>query len=300
MKLNIRSGIKHLCYKGWLNWIPDKSYLKILYKASFGQKLDIDKPKSYNEKLQWIKLFDRKPEYSVMVDKVAVRDYISNTIGEKYLIPSLGIWDSPNDINFDLLPNQFVIKCNHNSGKGMCICKDKSKLDIELTRKELKKGLKEKYYYIGREWPYKNVKPKILAEKYMTDESGSELKDYKVMCFEGEPRLIEVHMGRFTDHQTQDIYDTDWNKTTITQGNDKSYGESDFTLPKPRCFDEMITLSRKLSQGLHHLRVDWYSINGKLYFGELTFFDGSGFVAYDDPQNDLMLGSWINLPIDGE
>ena len=298
MKVKIRSAIKYICYHGWLNWIPDRQYLEILFSASLGQKLNLSAPKSYNEKLQWIKLNDRKKEYSAMVDKVAVRSFIKSRIGAEYLIPSIGIWSSPDEIDFDSLPNQFVLKCNHNSGKGMCICKDKSKLDISAARRKLKEGLKERYYLVGREWPYKNVKPKILGEQYMVDESGVELKDYKVMCFEGEPKLIELHMGRFTNHQTQDFYDIKWNKTDISQGNDESYGMSNIQVERPDCLDEMLELSRKLATGIHHLRVDWYVINGKLYFGELTFFDGSGFVPYDNPDNDLLLGSWIKLPCD--
>ena len=298
MKKKILSGIKYLCYHGWLNWLPDKPYIKLLYYASFDRKLNLDSPKSYNEKLQWLKLYERNEQYSTMVDKVAVRSYIKDRIGEEYLIPSIGVWNAADEIQFDVLPDQFVLKCSHNSGKGMCICKDKKSLDFDSARKQLRKGLKEKYYFIGREWPYKNVTPRILGEKYMVDESGSELKDYKVMCFEGEPKLIELHMGRFTEHQTQDFYDTNWKKTAISQGNDKDYKKSDITLPKPECLDEMLRLSGKLAEGIHHLRVDWYVINGKLYFGELTFFDGSGFVAFDDANDDLLLGSWIKLPSD--
>ena len=294
----ILSGIKYLCYHGWLNWLPDKPYIKLLYYASFSHKLDLDNPRSYNEKLQWLKLNERNEQYSIMVDKVAVRSYIKDRIGEEYLIPSIGVWNSEEEIQFDSLPEQFVLKCNHNSGKGMCICKNKKELDFDYVKKQLRKGLKEKYYLIGREWPYRMVHPKILGERFMVDESGDELKDYKVMCFEGEPKLIELHMGRFTNHQTQDFYDTNWEKTSISQGNDKDYGMSDIKIPKPECLDEMLQLSRKLAEGIHHIRVDWYVINGKLYFGELTLFDGSGFVAYDDPQNDLLLGSWIELPID--
>ena len=294
----ILSGIKYICYLGWFNWIPDEVYLKLLYYASIGKRLNLRKPKTYNEKLQWLKLNDRKDQYTKMVDKITVREYVKECIGEEYLIPLIGVWNSVDDIDFNTLPEQFVLKCNHNSGKGMCICKNKSTLSIETVKKELNKGLKEKYYLSGREWPYKNVKPKILGEKYMVDESGIELKDYKVMCFEGEPKLIELHMGRFSEHQTQDFYNTKWEKTNISQGKDKHYGMSNLIVQKPDCLEEMLNYSRILAKGLHHLRVDWYIINGKLFFGELTFFDGSGFVSYDDPANDLLLGSWINLPCD--
>lgn len=270
--------------------LPDKLYLKIKYRLILRQKLDLNKPKTFNEKLQWLKLYDRKPEYTTYVDKYAVREYISKTLGKEYLIPLLGVWDDPEEINFDALPNQFVLKCNHNSGLGMCICTDKSKLDIEKTKKELKKGLKQNYYWSGREWPYKNVKPCIIAEQYMVDESGYELKDYKVLCFSGQPELIQIHRGRFGDH-TQDFYDTNWNKLDITQG----LPLSDVTLEKPAFLEEMLSLSRALSAGIPHLRVDWYYVDGQLYFGELTFFDASGFDAFEPDEINNKLGDLIHI-----
>ncbi len=278
------------------SFIPDETYLKIMFRYYVGKKLNISTPQTYNEKLQWIKLNDRKPIYTVMVDKVKARQFVSERIGEEYLIPSIGIWDSPNEIDFDSLPAQFVLKCNHNSGKGMIICKDKSSLDIDNTKKLLREGLEENYYYLGREWPYKDVPRKILGEKYMVDESGKELKDYKVMCFNGEPKVIELHMGRFTNHQTQDFYDTKWNKLNISQNMVSQYKTSNDITPPPPALEEMIDLSRILAENTLHLRVDWYSVNGRLFFGELTFFDGSGFDPYDRYEDDLMLGSWITLP----
>lgn len=279
-----------------MTFLSDETFIKAVFKFRVGYKINLDCPQTYNEKLQWIKLYDRNPRYTAMVDKVQVRDYISKTIGEKYLIPCLGVWNSEEDINFDELPNQFVLKCNHNSGLGMCICKDKSKLNINNVKAELRRGLNQDYYYHSREWPYKDVPKKIIGEKFLVDESGKDLKDYKVMCFNGEPKLIELHMGRFTDHQSQDFYDIDWNKTNITQSGLSLYGSSKSVMPKPVTLDEMLKLSKILSQGIPHVRVDWYSIEEKLYFGELTFFDGSGFDPYDNPEDDLLLGSWIKLP----
>ena len=216
-------------------------------------------------------------------------------IGEEYLVPLIGAWNTPDEIDFSTLPDQFVLKCNHNSGTGMCICKDKASINIEEVKDNLWKGLKEDYFYLGREWPYKNVKRKILCEKYLVDESGTELKDYKVMCFNGEPKLIELHSGRFTDHQAQDFYDLDWNKTDITQGVISVFGASSVTIPKPNTLEKMLDFSRILSRGIPHVRIDWYSINENLYFGEMTFFDGSGFDPYDRFEDDLLLGSWIKL-----
>ncbi len=277
-------------------FIPDETYLNIMFKFYMDKKLDLNNPRSYNEKLQWLKLHDRKPEYTIMVDKVRVRELVAQKIGAQYLIPLVGVWDNQEDIDFDKLPNRFVLKCNHNSGLGMCICKDKSKLDYARVRNELKKGLSENYYYLGREWPYKDVPRKIICEKFMVDESGEELRDYKVLCFNGEPKLIELHRGRFTDHQTQDYYDVNWNKTAITQNIAAHYGASTDIAPRPSTLEEMLELSRIMSADIPMVRMDWYSVNGKLYFGEMTFFDGSGFVPYDKEEDDLLIGSWIRLP----
>ena len=277
--------------------IPDEMYLKLEYKFHVGKRLNLKNPQTFNEKLQWLKLNDRKAIYTIMVDKVEARDYIAERIGEQYLIPLIGVWENPDDIDFDSLPDQFVLKCNHNSGKGMCICKDKSKINIDKVKQELKEGLAENYYLHGREWPYKDVPRRIIGEQYMVDESGNGLKDYKVLCFNGEPKLIELHMGRFTNHQTQDFYDTNWNKTTISQSGLSCYQITNDVFPRPAVLEEMLRLSRTLSEGILHIRVDWYIVNGKLYFGELTFFDGAGFDPFDNPADDLMLGSWITLPI---
>lgn len=277
-------------------FIPDVLYLKMAYKFYMGKRLNLNNPQTYNEKLQWLKLYNRKPEYTMMVDKVKVRDYVADKIGKEYLIPIIGVWNSPDEIDFNKLPNQFVLKCNHNSGTGMCICKDKTQLDFEEVRRNLQKGLYENYYYLGREWPYKNVQRKIIGEKYMVDESGEELRDYKVLCYNGEPRLIELHQGRFTDHQSQDYYDINWNKTSISQNGTSVYKATDSTFPKPKNLDIMLDLSRVLAKGIPHVRVDWYLVDGKLFFGELTFFDGSGFDPFDNQEDDLMIGSWIDLP----
>lgn len=276
----------------FFDWMPDSWYLQMKYKQCMGYSLNLSNPKTFNEKLQWLKLHDRKPEYTMMVDKYAVRKYIADTIGEEYLIPLLGVWDNPDDIDFDALPNQFVLKCNHNSGLGMCICKDKAKLDIAKVKAELRKGLKQDYYLTCREWPYKNVKRRIIAEKYMSDEGNEELSDYKVLCFNGEPKLIEVHKGRFYGNHTADNYDESWNKTDIEQ---YDLPKSDKIMPKPVFLEEMLHLSKLLSKNLIHVRVDWYFTNNRLYFGELTFFDGSGYNLFCGDADGL-LGSWIKLP----
>ena len=277
-------------------FIPDELYLRSEFKYRTGRKLDLAKPETFNEKLQWLKLHDRRNEYTVMVDKYLVRSYVGGRIGEKYLVPLLGVWDDPDDIDFSALPDQFVLKCNHNSGTGMCICRDKSRIDERKVREELRRGLKENFFYLGREWPYKHVPRKIIGEKYLTDGAGDGLKDYKVLCFHGEPKLIELHKGRFTDHQTQDFYDPQWRKTSISMARVSHFNVSDTIEPKPAALDEMLRLSRILAEGIPHVRVDWYIVGEQLYFGELTFYDGSGFDVYDDPADDLLIGSWLTLP----
>lgn len=275
-----------------LNWMPSDMYLKLLYKARTGKKLDLVNPKGYCEKLQWIKVYLHDPLYVQLVDKYTVRKYIADKIGEKYLIPVIHVWDNASEINPEELPDQFVLKCTHDSG-SITICKNKASFDFEAARQKLTKHLKQGTYWATREWPYKNVTPRIIAEQYMEDESGIELKDYKVLCFDGKPKLIELHMGRYRGTHTQDFYDTEWNLTGITQNGCVT---SDKPYPKPECFDEMLRLSTLLAEGFPHIRVDWYVVNGRLYFGELTFFDASGFDLFDDPKVERMLGDWITLP----
>lgn len=276
-------------------WKNDKLYLQLLYYFKMGRKLDLETPKSFNEKLQWLKLYDREPEYTSYVDKWKVKSIVSSLIGEQYIIPTIGIWDSIEEIDFSSLPNRFVLKTTHDGGSmGVIICKDKSSFNYEEAKIKLDRSLNHSAYILSREWPYKDVEKKIMAEEFIEDSFDSDLHDYKVLCFEGEPKLIEFHSGRFTSGQHQEIYDINWNLTNISQNG--HYVASGISYPKPRCLDEMIDLSRKLCKGFHHIRVDWYVINkDTLKFGELTFFDGGGFEGFDDYQNDLLLGSWINL-----
>lgn len=272
---------------------PDKAFLKMAYRTYLRKKLNLDNPTTFNEKLQWLKLKDRKPEYTVYVDKYLVREHIKNTIGEQYLIPLLGVWDDPEKIDFDALPDQFVLKCNHNSGRGMCICTDKSKIDINKVKKGLKKGLKENYYLSGREWPYKNVPRRIIAEKYMVDESGYELKDYKFFCFDGEVKalFIATDRGSKTEETKFDFYDAEFNHLPFTNGHPNANKE----IKKPQSFEEMKRLAEVLSKGIPQVRVDFYDINGKVYFGELTFSHWSGFVPFVPEEWDYTFGSWIDI-----
>ncbi|MBE5743457.1 MAG: glycosyl transferase [Clostridiales bacterium] len=267
------------------------------YKAKLGRKLNLKNPQTFNEKLQWLKLYDRNPKYNQMVDKHLAKEYVASVIGEEYIIPTLGVWDNANEIDFDSLPNEFVLKCNHNSGKGMCICKDKSKLDFDEVRKNLNDGLKENYYKNYREWPYKDVNRKIIAEKYMVDESGYELKDYKFFCFDGEVKYLFIAKDRENKNvETKfDFFDENFNHLPITNG----HPNSEPPYFKPDGFDKMKELASKLSKGIPQLRVDFYNINGQIYFGELTFFHWSGLVPFDPPKYDKIFGDNIKLPKNG-
>ena len=279
----------YFAFKGHFKWINDEQYLKILYRSRTGQKLNFDNPLTFNEKLQWIKLYDRKPEYSTYVDKYAVRDYIKQSIGEEYLIPLIGVYNNVDEIPWNELPNKFVLKCTHGSGSNI-ICKDKRKLDIEESKRKLKRWMKKNWFFIGREWPYKNVKPRIICEEFISQSNKVPI-DYKVMCFNEKAKLIEVHLNRFDTNHTQDFYDVNWNKTKISQGR----SSSNIIIQEPVFLKEMLRLSELLAKDKYHVRVDWYEVSGKLYFGEITFFDASGFDLFDNPEDELMLGNWIDL-----
>ena len=276
-------------------WKNDKLYLQLLFYFIMGQRLNLKKPKTFNEKLQWLKLYNRNPEYCDLVDKYKVKNIVSSIIGNKYIIPTIGVWDSPEAIDFDILPNKFVLKTTHDGGSmGVVICKDKSTFDVNEAKNKLRRSLNHCAYVQSREWPYKNVERRIIAEEFIEDVLDKDLHDYKILCFEGVPKLIEFHSGRYTSGQHQEFYDTDWNLTDISQGG--PYVASNISYPKPECLDEMLEVTRKLCKGHHHIRVDWYILNGKeLKFGELTFFDGSGFDGFDDMKYDELLGSWINI-----
>ena len=274
------------------NKMPDDEFLKRMYKLHFCKELNLDNPKTFNEKLQWLKLYDRKPEYTRMVDKYEAKGYVAERIGEEYIIPTIGVWDKFDDIDFDSLPDKFVLKCTHDSG-GLVICKDKSKLDIKAAKKKINKHMKRKYFYIWREWPYKNVKPRIIAEKYMEDEKTAELRDYKFFCFNGEAKLLFIATDRQTagEETKFDFFDMEYNHLPFTNGHPNAAVPPE----KPMCFDEMRSLAEKLSVGIPHLRVDFYEVNGKVYFGELTFSHWSGMVPFDPPEWDDKLGEWIGL-----
>lgn len=282
--------IERLNSKGYLNWISDERFLKWQYKRNMGEKLNLDNPKTMNEKLQWIKLYDRNPDYINLVDKYEVRNVVEEKIGAEYLIPLLGVWDTVDEINWEDLPNKFVLKCTHDSG-GVIICKDKEKLNISETKEKLQKLLNRDYYLAGREWPYKDVRRKIIAEKFMENLSSSSLSDYKFYCFNGEPKLLFIASDR--DKEVKyDFYNMEFEHLPIGLRNSKK------ELNKPEKFEEMIQIAKTLSKGIPHVRIDLYNINGKIYFGEFTFFTDSGYEVFapDHEKFSNIFGSWIDLP----
>lgn len=280
---------------GKYNNLSDKKYLERKFECCMGKSLDFEHPQTFNEKLQWLKLYDRKSEYTVMVDKYKVREYIKNKIGEEYLIPLIGVWDDPDDIDFDALPDKFVLKCNHNSGLGMCICKDKSNLDIKKVKNELRRGLAQDYYLTGREWPYKNVPRRIIAEKYMEDATVKELRDYKFFCFNGVPMYCQVISDR-TSNETIDFFDMDWKHQSFTGLALPEKPFSNHSIPIPISFDKMKESAEILSKNIPFVRVDFYEINGKMYFGELTFYPAAGFGVFSPDEWNYKLGNMIKLP----
>lgn len=281
-----------LVSRGFYKTMPDEKFLAKKFKYAFGRKINLDNPKTFNEKLQWIKLYDRKPIYTTLVDKYAVKKYVADIIGDEYIIPTLGVWDRFEDIDFDSLPEQFVLKCNHNSG-GLVICKNKKNLDYEASRARINASLKKNYYYSAREWPYKDVRPCILAEKYMEDAGRDFLPVYKIFCFGGNPHIIQTIQNDKQPNESIDYFDTDWNLLNLKQ----NYPNSEAPLPKPKKLDEMLELAKKLAGNAPpFIRVDFYEVNGKLYFSEFTFFSDAGFAKFDPPEWDIKLGELIKLP----
>ncbi len=273
--------------------MSDKIYLTLMGKVKLNQKMDLDNPKTFNEKLQWLKLYDRNPEYTKMVDKYEAKKYISNIIGEEYIIPTIGIFKKFEDIDFEKLPDKFVIKTTHDSG-SVIICKDKKSFDIEKAKEKIKKSLKRKYYNLYREWSYKDINPRILIEKYMVTEKQPELIDYKFFCFNGKPKFIYVSEG-LSNHKTAKISfaDIDYKMMNFYR---KDYRPFEKLPPKPKNFKIMKELAEKLSKNIPFLRVDFYEIENKIFFGELTFYPCAGYLPFQPEEYDKVLGDMLELP----
>lgn len=284
----------YLSQHGFFKNMTDEEFLKMQFKNVFGYELDLKNPQTYSEKLQWLKLYDRNEKYTQLVDKYKVKEIVAKTIGEEYVIPTLGVWEKFDDINFDKLPNQFVLKCTHDSG-GLVICTDKNKLNLKQARKKINKCLKNNYYYQNREWPYKNVEKRIIAEPYLVDESGYELKDYKFFCFDGKVEYLFIATNRNSSTDTYfDFYDKNFKHLELKNGHDNS----PVHISKPKNFDKMIELAEKLSKNITHVRVDFYNINGKIYFGEMTFYHWSGFKKFEPNKWDKIFGDCIKLNVE--
>lgn len=277
-----------------LRFLPDKCYVKLYFKLNLHRKCNLEKPQYLNDKLQWMKFNYRFPLQTIVSDKYAVREYVSAKIGDEYLIPLLGVWDKFEDIDFNKLPNQFVLKCNHDSG-GLAICKDKREFNITEAKKKIVKSLKTNFYWIGREYQYKNIVPKIICEKYIT-ENGQVPEDYKIYCFNGKPDAILVCKGRFSEgsHKAQYYYyDHDWNFLPYNKGDTM---ENDPQIRKPENLDKMLEIAKELSKDFIFARIDLYNIKGKIYFGEITLSPNSGFDPDITEETDKLFGEKLEIP----
>lgn len=283
-----------LGHRELLNFIDDETYLKLAFRANLGKKLNLDAPKTFSEKLQWLKLRDRQPVYTRWVDKQEAKILAAQRIGEEYIIPTLGVWDSFEDIDFDALPEKFVLKCTHDSG-GLVICRDKSRLDKAAAKKKIEKCLHHSYYWGLREWPYKEVPRRIIAEEYLSDDSRKDLSDYKVHVFNGEPRAVLVCSDRYSS-LTEDFYSETWEHFDVRR---PTHPNADTPAPKPEQLPELLRLARLLAEDIPFARADFYIVNGKIYFGELTFYPASGLTPFVPESWDETFGSWLSLPQKG-
>lgn len=269
--------------------MPDKEYVEMRFFQRIGKRLDLNNPVTFNEKLNWLKIYDRKPIYTMMVDKYAVKELVSERIGAKYVIPCLGVWNTFDEIDRESLPKQFVLKCNHDCG-SVVICKDKDSFDWEAARRKLSFGLERNYFWEEREWPYKDVQKHIFCEEYI-DSDRDVLDVYKVINIMGEPRIIQVIQDDKTENETIDYFDTDWNLLDLRQ----NYPNSKIHLKKPEKLEELLELSRKLSRGMQQIRTDFYIVGKKILFSEYTFYSDSGFEPFYPDEWDEKLGNMIVL-----
>ena len=277
-----------------LRFLPDKAYIKLYYRFRVGRKLNIKNPTTLNEKLQWMKFNYRFPLQSIVSDKLLVRDYVADKIGEEFLIPLIGTWEKFDDIDFKKLPNKFVLKCNHDSG-GLVVCTDKNNLNYKKSRKKIEKSLNSNFFYIGREYQYKNIKPMIICEQFISD-CGKVPMDYKIYCFNGKPDVILVCRDRFSKNTHRASYlffDQNWRFLPLDKGDDEI---EEVDIPKPKNLDKMIEIARELSKDFLFARIDLYNIDGKIYFGEITLSPNSGFDPDIKYETDLMFGEKLSIP----
>ncbi len=280
---------EEMLIKKYPSIMDDEIYLKIYYKYRTGKELNLEEPKSFNGKLQWLKLFDRNPLYTQLSDKYSVKNYVASMIGEEHIIPTLFVCDAVDDIDEKQLPDQFVLKCTHDG--GVIICTNRKEFDFARAKAELNARMQKNYFWQGREWCYKNIIPRIICEPYIVDESGYELKDYKVFCFDGEPKLIQIDFDRFRGHK-RNLYTTDWKRIDA----EIEYpSDSCVNIKRPAVLDKMLGYAAKLSEGFPHVRTDFYICDENIYLGEMTFYHGNGCEDYRPSSLGLELGEYINL-----
>lgn len=291
--------------QNFFRWLPDKPYLQLLYRFKMGHRLDLKSPKTFTEKIQWLKLYNRKPEYTLMVDKYAVKKYVADIIGEKYIIPTLGVWDKPEDIDWNALPNEFVLKTTHGGGSGgVVICKDKKTFDRNKAILTLRDSMNSDIYRSLREWPYKDVKKRVLAEKYMAPKDMVnnpiyDLSDYKFFCFNGEPKYCQVIRDRHSK-ESIDFYDMNWRHQEFVGLNPVTSSGKNLVngvnpVPRPLLLDDMICVCHKLSKNMKFVRIDMYVIDNRIYFGEITFYPASGIGLFNPDKWNEELGNLISL-----
>ena len=290
MNSKLRSALKRMAFTGKLDFLSDEKYLEVLFFAHMNRRLDLQNPKTFNEKVQWLKLNNRKEKDTMLADKYAVKPYMASIIGEEYIIPTLGVWEQFGDIDFDKLPEKFVLKCTHDSG-GLAICTDKAVFDKDRAKAKIEKSLKRNYFRSSREWQYKNIPPRIIAEPFIGIDNKAP-DDYKFITFNGELDTVMVCKGRDVGHPWFYFYDQNW-KRVIYQHPEL---EKDDEVEKPENFDVMLKIVNQLAKGYIHTRVDLYNVGGKVYFGELTFFNQSGFDTDITYETDIMWGNKMKVP----
>ena len=275
-------------------WWKDETYVQILHWLRIGKKMDLKNPKTYNEKCNWMKLHYHHPLFTKMVDKYEAKKIVAEKIGEEHVVKCYGVWNHFDEIDFNKLPKQFVLKCTHDSG-SVCVVKDKETMDKDAIRMKMEKGLKRYYFLQERGWPYKDVKPRILAEEYIPSLGKPESIEWKLSCFDGEVKF-STRCGGIA-HQalklrSNDHYDRSWNRMEWYA----YYEPTDQDYPKPPFIEELIKYSEQLSQGIPYLRVDWYVVDNKIFFGEFTFYTWAGFCKFIPEEWNNTLGNWITLP----
>ena len=287
-KLTIYRIFAHFARKYEFRFLSDALYLKLAYRGNTGRKLHLSAPKRYTEKLQWMKIYDRNPRYTTMVDKAAAKEWVASIIGQEHIIPTLGVWDHFEDIDLDALPQQFVLKCTHDS-HSVLVCTDKQSFDFASAQKQLDTALKREYFYEGRQWPYKNVPPRIIAEQFMENDATEDFRDYKFFTFNGEPKVMYIATGRGTGETYGDFFDMDFKHLDLCI----DHKSAPVCPEKPSCFEEMKKAAALLAWGTPQVRVDFYEVNGQFYFGEMTFFHCGGFVTFQPDSWDEVFGSWM-------